>query len=182
MSSSSRTYETHGVAKHPSTPPVGGESSPASLRITAGVTLMTFSAGGSPPGTSPLHTSKVCAFTSLQLAATSVSGAMPVNSSRCVSSRYPRLVRSLTQCFTASRNTWVECHFVWSACVSGRHAMSDPPYVLETLVMLAPPAGGAAAGTKTQRNVLPAMRRRVLVRGPTTWRQYLLLPPSRAGH
>lgn len=81
--------------------PVGGESRPASFRITAGVTLRMLSAGGSPPGTSPLHTSKVCAFTSLQLAATSVSGATPVNSSRCVSSRYPRLVRSFTQCFTA---------------------------------------------------------------------------------
>lgn len=68
------------------------------------------------------------------------------------------------------------------ACVSGSHAMSGPPYVLEVLVMLAPPAGGTAAGTSAQTNVLSAMRRRVLVPGPTTWRQYLLLPPSRADH
>ena len=60
--------------------------------------------------------------------------------------------------------------------------MSDPPYVLEVLVMLALSAGGTAAGTSAQTNVLPAMRRRVLVRGLTTWRQNLLLPPSRADH
>jgi hypothetical protein len=169
------------TVKNRSTSPVGGESSPASLRITAGVTLTMLSAGGKPWGTSPLHTSRVCAFTSLQLAATSVSGATPVNSNRCVSSRYPRLVRSFTQCLTASHEITLLPPFMYT-CVTLQFVTSGPPYVLEVLVMLAPAAGGNAPGTSAETDMLSAPRRRVLVRGPATWRQYLLLPPSKADH